>query len=81
MADAGRERMVDAAINAGRRAASTGAETIGLRIGDDVRHAKFGEGIILLIEGDGDKAEAVVRFPDVGEKRLLLAWSPLERVR
>jgi DNA helicase-2/ATP-dependent DNA helicase PcrA len=80
MADAGRERIVDAALSAGRRAASTGAETMGLRIGDDVRHAKFGEGVILLIEGDGDKAEAVVRFPDVGEKRLLLAWSPLERI-
>jgi DNA helicase II / ATP-dependent DNA helicase PcrA len=80
MADAGRERIVDAAINAGRRPASTGAETMGLRIGDDVRHAKFGEGVIMLIEGDGDKAEAVVRFPDVGEKRLLLAWSPLERI-
>jgi DNA helicase-2/ATP-dependent DNA helicase PcrA len=80
MADAGRERIVDAAINAGRRPASTGAETMGLRIGDDVRHAKFGEGVIMLIEGEGDKAEAVVRFPDVGEKRLLLAWSPLERI-
>jgi DNA helicase-2/ATP-dependent DNA helicase PcrA len=53
---------------------------MGLRIGDDVRHAKFGEGVILLIEGEGDKAEAVVRFPGVGEKRLLLAWSPLQRV-
>jgi DNA helicase-2/ATP-dependent DNA helicase PcrA len=80
MADAGRERIVDAALNAGRRSASTGAEAMGLRIGDDVRHAKFGEGVIMLIEGDGDKAEAVVRFPDVGEKRLLLAWSPLERL-
>jgi DNA helicase-2/ATP-dependent DNA helicase PcrA len=80
MADAGRERIVDAAISAGRRPASTGAETMGLRIGDDVRHAKFGEGVIMLIEGEGDKAEAVVRFPDVGEKRLLLAWSPLERL-
>jgi DNA helicase-2/ATP-dependent DNA helicase PcrA len=80
MADAGRERIVDAAINAGRRPASTGAETMGLRIGDDVRHARFGEGVIMLIEGEGDKAEAVVRFPDVGEKRLLLAWSPLERI-
>jgi DNA helicase-2/ATP-dependent DNA helicase PcrA len=82
MADAGRERIVDAAINAGRRPAppSTGAETMGLRTGDDVRHAKFGDGVIIMIEGDGDKAEAVVRFPDVGEKRLLLAWSPLQRL-
>jgi DNA helicase-2/ATP-dependent DNA helicase PcrA len=82
MADAGRERIVDAAITAGRRPApaSPGAETMGLRTGDDVRHAKFGDGVILMIEGDGDKAEAVVRFPDAGEKRLLLAWSPLQRL-
>ena len=53
---------------------------MGLRTGDDVRHAKFGDGVIIMIEGDGDKAEAVVRFPDVGEKRLLLAWSPLQRL-
>src|SRR3954468_7103096 len=82
MADAGRERIVDAAISAGRRSAvtATGAEAMGLRTGDDVRHAKFGDGVILMIEGDGDKAEAVVRFPDAGEKRLLLAWSPLQRI-
>ena len=70
MADAGRERIVDAALNAGQRpaATSTGAETMGLRTGDDVRHAKFGDGVIIMIEGDGDKAEAVVRFPDVGRE-------------
>ena len=57
-----------------------GAEQLGLRIGDDVRHEKFGEGVILDIIGAGDKAEAVVRFPDAGEKRLLLQWAPLTRV-
>jgi len=58
----------------------SGADRLGLRVGDDVRHGKFGEGVILALEGAGDKAEAVVRFPSVGEKRLLLAWAPLERV-
>jgi DNA helicase-2/ATP-dependent DNA helicase PcrA len=57
-----------------------GAEHLGLRVGDDVRHDKFGEGVIVDIEGAGDKAEAVVRFAEVGEKRLLLAWAPLLRV-
>ena len=42
-----------------------------------MRHEKFGEGVILDIIGSGDKAEAVVRFPDAGEKRLLLQWAPL----
>ena len=45
--------------------------------------------MVLHLEGRGDKTEAVVRFPEVGEKRLLLAWAdqllrrcglPLERV-
>jgi DNA helicase-2/ATP-dependent DNA helicase PcrA len=53
---------------------------MGLRVGDDVRHGKFGEGVIIGMEGIGDKAEAIIRFRDVGEKRLLLAWSPLVRL-
>jgi DNA helicase II / ATP-dependent DNA helicase PcrA len=57
-----------------------GAEGLGLRVGDDVSHDKFGEGVILELVGDGDKAEAVVHFRDVGEKRLLLAWAPLAKV-
>ena len=63
-----------------RPAGSRGAEQLGLRVGDDVRHEKFGEGVILDIIGSGDKAEAVVRFPDAGEKRLLLEWAPLTRI-
>ncbi|MEZ5382308.1 MAG: DNA helicase PcrA [Microthrixaceae bacterium] len=60
--------------------APSGADSMGLRVGDDVAHATFGEGVILDIEGSGDKAEATIRFPDVGEKRLLLSWAPLEKV-
>jgi DNA helicase-2/ATP-dependent DNA helicase PcrA len=57
-----------------------GAEQIGLRVGDDVGHEKFGEGVIVDMKGDGDKAEATVRFRDVGEKTLLLAWAPLTKL-
>jgi DNA helicase-2/ATP-dependent DNA helicase PcrA len=53
---------------------------MGLRVGDDVTHDKFGEGVILELAGEGDKTEAVVHFRDVGEKRLLLAWAPLQKV-
>ena len=56
----------------------SGADRLGLKVGDDVRHGKFGEGVILALEGTGDKTEALVRFGSVGEKRLLLAWAPLE---
>ncbi len=77
-----REAMVDAALRAGSapRSQRSGADELGLRVGDDVRHAKWGEGVVIDIIGDGEKAEAVVRFPDVGEKRLLLSWAPLEKV-
>ncbi|MET0275379.1 MAG: ATP-dependent DNA helicase PcrA, partial [Acidimicrobiia bacterium] len=57
-----------------------GAERVGLRIGDDVTHEKFGEGVVLELFGDGDKTEALVNFRGAGEKRLLLAWAPLHKV-
>jgi DNA helicase-2/ATP-dependent DNA helicase PcrA len=75
----GRDRIVESAM-ASTATSSTGAETLGLRVGDDVRHEKFGEGVVLLIEGVGDKTEALVNFAGQGEKRLLLSWAPLERI-
>ena len=76
-----RERVVNAAIDAGRNQLQpTGADSIGLRVGDDVRHNSFGQGVVVGIEGSGEKAVATVRFPGRGEKRLLLSWSPLEKV-
>jgi superfamily I DNA/RNA helicase len=81
-AGGGRERIVESAIRAGQRTEprSTGAEALGLKVGDDVRHQKFGEGVIIDIVGAGDKAEARVRFREAGEKQLLLSWAPLEKL-
>jgi len=81
-AGGGRERIVESAIRAGQRnePRSTGAEALGLKVGDDVRHQKFGEGVIIDIVGAGDKAEARVRFREAGEKQLLLSWAPLEKL-
>jgi DNA helicase-2/ATP-dependent DNA helicase PcrA len=77
----GRDRIVDNASRppATRPVRSTGAERLGIRVGDDVVHGKFGEGVVLEMIGGGDSAEVIVRFPSVGEKRLLLAWSPLKK--
>ncbi len=76
-----RERVVEAAINAGRRQPTpSNAQEIGLRVGDDVEHPSFGEGVILEIRGQGDKAEATIRFPGVGTKHLSLAWAPLKKL-
>jgi DNA helicase-2/ATP-dependent DNA helicase PcrA len=78
----GRDRIVEAAMRAGRGdtpAKTKGAESLGLKIGDDVVHEQWGEGIVVDMSGAGDRAEIVIRFPGVGEKRLLLAWAPLKR--
>jgi DNA helicase II / ATP-dependent DNA helicase PcrA len=83
-----RDAVVSAAVRRSRELVGTssapsggrGAEQLGLRVGDDVQHDKFGEGVVIDIEGTGDKAEAIIRFRDAGEKRLLLAWAPLTRV-
>jgi DNA helicase-2/ATP-dependent DNA helicase PcrA len=48
--------------------------------GDTVRHDKWGEGVVLTVSGSGSDAEATVRFEDAGEKRLLLAYAPLQKV-
>jgi DNA helicase-2/ATP-dependent DNA helicase PcrA len=77
--EASRERKVSDALKPTPPSPS-GADQIGLRVGDDVRHAKWGDGVILDVEGTGDKAVAIVRFPDVGEKQLLLAWAPLQKI-
>ena len=76
---AGRDRIVENALKT-RPPARSGAESLGLRIGDDVRHKTFGEGVIIDMSGSGDKTEARVRFRDVGEKTLLLSWAPLEKL-
>jgi DNA helicase II / ATP-dependent DNA helicase PcrA len=65
---------------AGEPAGARGAEKIALRVGDDVGHETFGEGVVLDVIGEDDRAEAVIHFRDVGEKRLLLAWAPLRKL-
>ena len=80
---ASRDRIVERAMRPPAAGAppvrGSGGERLGLRVGDDVVHGKWGEGIVIDITGEGDKAEATVRFPSVGEKQLLLAWAPLKR--
>jgi DNA helicase-2/ATP-dependent DNA helicase PcrA len=55
-------------------------EPVQVAAGDSVMHDRWGEGVVLTVSGSGTDAEATVRFEEVGEKRLLLAYAPLTRV-
>lgn len=53
-------------------------EGTGFRLGQRVKHAIFGEGVILHFEGTGDNAVIQVNFSDVGSKRLVMQYAKLE---
>jgi DNA helicase-2/ATP-dependent DNA helicase PcrA len=48
------------------------------RVGQNVRHAKFGVGVIIDAEGRGSDARVQVNFRDVGVKWLALEYAKLE---
>jgi DNA helicase-2/ATP-dependent DNA helicase PcrA len=72
----------DIAASGGRRALGRGAlmETIsdGMRLGTRVRHGKFGEGVVLTVEGQGPHARVQVNFEQQGSKWLMLQYANLE---
>ena len=72
----------DSATSGGRRALGRGAlmETIsdGMRLGTRVRHGKFGEGVVLTVEGQGPHARVQVNFEQQGSKWLMLQYANLE---
>jgi DNA helicase-2/ATP-dependent DNA helicase PcrA len=47
-------------------------------MGQRVRHAKFGEGVVLQCEGSGDRVRIQVNFADVGTKWLMMGFANLE---
>jgi DNA helicase-2/ATP-dependent DNA helicase PcrA len=65
-----------------RRGWDTGSvtETIGggMRLGTRVRHGKFGEGVVLTVEGQGPQARVQVNFEHQGSKWLMLQYANLE---
>jgi len=67
--------------NTGRRSGggsiAPGSE-IGVRLGQRVRHAKFGEGIIMNCSGQGSHAQVEVNFETAGTKILVFAYANLD---
>ncbi|BAF60710.1 superfamily I DNA and RNA helicases [Pelotomaculum thermopropionicum SI] len=48
-------------------------------LGDKVRHRKWGVGVIVGVQGEGEDTEFKVAFPDQGIKVLLAKYAPLEK--
>jgi DNA helicase-2/ATP-dependent DNA helicase PcrA len=57
-----------------RESADDGA----IRLGQRVVHARFGEGVVLNVEGHGSHARVQVNFERAGSKWLVLAYAGLQ---
>jgi len=66
-----------ARLSGDRRGTAAGG---GLHLGQHVRHARFGEGVIMNCEGKGSSARVQVNFSNAGTKWLVLAYANLESV-
>ena len=51
---------------------------MGVRLGQRVRHGKFGDGVILNCEGQGAHARVEVNFETAGTKWLVLSYANLD---
>src|SRR5690606_21391843 len=51
------------------------------RIGQGVRHARFGDGTIIGLSGAGQDAQAQIQFRDVGAKTLALGIAKLDIIQ
>jgi DNA helicase-2/ATP-dependent DNA helicase PcrA len=60
------------------RRAPAEAASLGVRLGQRVRHGKFGEGIVLNSEGSGAHTRVQVNFESSGTKWLVVAYANLE---
>jgi len=60
------------------RRAQSHTQIGGVRLGQRVRHGKFGEGVVLNSEGSGSHARVQVNFEREGPKWLVVAYANLE---
>ena len=51
-----------------------------IKLGQNVRHARFGDGVVTDYEGSGAHARVQVNFDDAGSKWLVLAYANLQPV-
>jgi DNA helicase-2/ATP-dependent DNA helicase PcrA len=52
----------------------------GMKLGQRVIHAKFGDGVVLNLEGQGAQARVQVNFDGLGSKWLMMEYANLQAV-
>ncbi|MGR8941846.1 MAG: DNA helicase II [Gammaproteobacteria bacterium] len=67
-----------AAATQAKPAASSSLSVSRYKLGQRVSHAKFGEGVILQLEGQGAQERAQINFKGAGVKWLMLAYAGLQ---
>ncbi|RPH67050.1 MAG: DNA helicase II, partial [Burkholderiales bacterium] len=74
------DRHVGRLSNADQRAAQRFDRGVAFHVGQSVAHARFGEGVIVSIEGNSDDARVQVNFGREGLKWLALSVARLEAI-
>ncbi|QSB02605.1 DNA helicase II [Methylomonas sp. EFPC1] len=70
--------------NVSRPATNSAPQSKGLgskgtyKLGQPVRHEKFGEGVVLQMEGEGEQERVQINFRNAGIKWLMLAYAKLD---
>jgi DNA helicase-2/ATP-dependent DNA helicase PcrA len=76
----GEENQIAEAMYFWNKAPAPGATVLELKDGDHVRHAQFGDGIVVSCRSVNGDAEVEVVFDMVGLKKLLLSFAQLEKI-
>jgi DNA helicase-2/ATP-dependent DNA helicase PcrA len=58
----------------------SGDDDLPMKVGAHVRHARFGEGLVVGVEREGADVMVTVRFASVGRKRLSMQYAHLEEI-
>jgi len=76
----GEESQVAPTMYSWNKASAPSTTGLELKAGDHVRHAQFGEGVVVSCQPAKDDKEVVVVFDGAGIKKLLLSFAKLEKV-
>ena len=51
-----------------------------INVGDKLRHAKFGDGVVVKVNGSGDDMILEIAFPHIGIKKLIWKYAPVKKI-